>query len=76
MRLLLSLGVLVSFATWSAVSDDRPRYFVKHGETWPIHYVKLVDNDPTNNAMTFCAGKRVDVTVRHWRDGTGQIASA
>lgn len=61
MRFVAGLMVLGFFSLWVRSADNLPHGFTKHGEVWTIRYVGVADADPTNDAVTFCAFKRVDV---------------
>ncbi len=61
MRVFLGLMVLGFVSVLARSGDTLPHGFTKHGEVWTIRYVGVVDADPSNDAVTFCAFKRVDV---------------
>ncbi|HEV7674395.1 MAG TPA: hypothetical protein VGQ12_07685 [Candidatus Angelobacter sp.] len=61
MRVVAGLVVLAFLSVWARSVDTLPHGFTKHGEAWTIRYVGVVDADATNDAVTFCAFKRVDV---------------
>ena len=61
MRVTLGLLVLAFVSVLARSSGDNlPHGFTKHGEAWTIRYVGVVDADASNNAVTFCAFKRID----------------
>lgn len=69
MRVIAGLLVLAFFSilvrSTENVADPAamqpPRGFTRHGEAWTIRYVGIVDGDASNDAVTFCAFKRIDV---------------
>src|SRR6478609_5628748 len=61
MRVILGLLILAFVSVLARSSDSLPHGFTKHGEVWTIRYVGIVDGDASNNAMTWCAFRCVDV---------------
>ncbi len=61
MRVLLGLVVLALASAAANSGDSVPHGFTKHGEAWTIRYVGVADGDSANDAVTFCAFRRIDV---------------